>query len=138
MIYINNTCFNSFPSENLLRGKNITSLRRVEWMQTLDIKRGHYKNLESTGLEKIMSEVFGEVEREGEKYRANYGAMKPISVWLKSKNELCVDIVTETNVSDDIAMKTIKAKNEFLQKATGFSAKERSKRLQKKAKEGKI
>lgn len=107
-------------------------------MQTLDIKRGHYKNLEGTGLEKIMSEIFGDVEREGEKYKANYGAMKPLIVWVKSKNELCVDIVTDTTAGDDIAIKTIKAKNEFLQKATGFSAKERSKRLQKKAKEGKL
>lgn len=106
-------------------------------MQTFNIKRGHYKNLESAGLEKIMSEIFGEVEREGDKYKANYGAMKPITVWLKGKKELCVDIVTEKDVTDDIAIKTIKAKNDFLQKATGLSAKERSKRLQKKAKEGK-
>jgi hypothetical protein len=28
--------------------------------------------------------------------------------------------------------------NEFMEKATGFNAKERSKRLQKKAKEGKL
>ncbi|MEE9151648.1 MAG: DUF5611 family protein [Thermoplasmata archaeon] len=107
-------------------------------MQTFDIKRGHYKNLERAGLEKIMSEIFGGVEKEGEKYKANYGAMKPITVWFKSKKELCVDIITERDVSDDIAMKTIKAKNVFLQKATGFSSKERSKRLQKKAKKGDI
>ncbi|UCE73346.1 MAG: DUF5611 family protein [Methanomassiliicoccales archaeon] len=107
-------------------------------MQVYDIKRGHYKTIEGTGLEKIMTDIFGEVEREGEKYKANYGAMSPITVWLKSKKELCVDIITETGVSDDIAMKTIKAKNEFLIKATGFSSKERSKRLQKKAKEGKL
>lgn len=107
-------------------------------MQTFDIKRGHFKNLENEGLRHIMADIFGDVEMEGEGYKANYGAMKPITVWLKSKKELCVDIVTEKEVSDDTAMKTIKAKNEFLQKATGFSAKERSKRLQKKAKEGKI
>lgn len=107
-------------------------------MQTFDIKRGHYKNLESEGLEKIMTEIFGEVEREGEKFKANYGAMKPITVWLKGKKELCMDIVTEKDVSEDTAIKTIKAKNEFLLKATGFSAKERSKRLQKRAKEGKL
>jgi len=107
-------------------------------MQTFDIKRGHFKNLENEGLKNIMAEIFGDVEKEGDSYKVNYGAMKPITVWLKSKKELCVDIVTEKEVSDDIALKSIKAKNEFLRKATGFSAKERSKRLQKKAKEGKI
>ena len=85
-----------------------------------------------------MTEMFGEVERDGEKFKADYGAMKPITVWLKGKKELCVDIVTEKNVSDDTAMRTIKAKNEFLLKATGYTAKERSKRLKKKAKEGKL
>ncbi len=107
-------------------------------MLTFDIKRGHYKNLENEGLENIMAEIFVEVERNDDKYKATFGAMKPITVWLKSKKELCVDIVTEKDVTDDTAMKTIKAKNEFLLKATGFSAKERSKRLQKKIKEGKI
>lgn len=107
-------------------------------MQTLDIKRGHFKNLESEGLKTIMSEIFGEIEIEDDKYKANYGAMKPITVWLKSKKELCVDIVTAKEASDDTVMKTIRAKNEFLLRATGFSSKERSKRLQKKAKEGKL
>ena len=107
-------------------------------MQTLDIKRGHYKNLESLGLDNLMNEVFGNVQRDGDKLLANYGAMKPITVWLKSKKELVVDITTDPNVDDETAMKTIKAKNDFLFKATGFSTKERSKRLQKRAKEGKL
>jgi hypothetical protein len=111
-------------------------------MQTFDIKRGHFKNLENNGLENIMRETLGEVQKEGDKLFANYGAMKPITVWLQSKKELCVDIQTDTGVSDDVAMQTIKAKNEFLKQAlkqaTGFSSKERSKRLQKKAKEGKL
>jgi hypothetical protein len=107
-------------------------------MQTLDIKRGHYKTLEEIGLETMMTEAFGDVEKDGDKFKANFGAMKPITVWIKSKKELCVDIVTATDVPDDAVMKTIKAKNDFLLRATGFSTKERSKRLQKKAKEGKL
>jgi hypothetical protein len=107
-------------------------------MQTLDIKRGHYKNLEEIGLQKMMEEAFGEVQKDGDKLKANFGAMKPITVWIKSKKELCVDIATDANVTDDEVMKTIKAKNNFLLRATGFSTKERSKRLQKKAKEGKL
>ena len=83
-------------------------------MQTLDIKRGHYKNLEEIGLQRMMEEAFGDVQKDGDKLKANYGAMKPITVWIKSKKELCVDIATDANVTDEEAMKTIKAKNDFL------------------------
>lgn len=107
-------------------------------MQTLDIKRGHYKTLEEIGLERMMTEAFGGVEKDGDKFKTNFGAMKPITVWIKSKKELCVDIITAKDVPDDTVLKTIKAKNDFLFRATGFSTKERSKRLQKKAKEGKL
>ena len=107
-------------------------------MQTFDIKRGHFRNLENNGLEKIMEKAFGDVAIEGDKLKANYGAMKPITFWIKNKKELCIDIVTDKDVNDEVALKTIKAKNDFLLMATGFSTKERSKRLQKKAKEGKL
>ena len=107
-------------------------------MQTFDIKKGHFKNLEDNGLENIIKEILGDVHKEGDKYVANFGAMKPITVWLQSKKELCIDIVTDKDVNDEVAMQTIRAKNEFLKMATGFSSKERSKRLKKKAKEGKL
>ena len=107
-------------------------------MQTFDIKKGHFKNLEDNGLENIIKEILGDMHKEGDKYVANFGAMKPITVWLQSKKELCIDIVTDKDVNDEVAMQTIRAKNEFLKMATGFSSKERSKRLKKKAIEGKL
>jgi len=107
-------------------------------MQTFDIKRGHFKNLENNGLKNIMKETLGDVHKDGDKYVANFGAMKPITVWVQGKKELCVDIQTDTDVTDEVAMQTIKAKNEFLKMATGFSAKERGKRMQKKAGKGKL
>ncbi|UCF08793.1 MAG: DUF5611 family protein, partial [Thermoplasmata archaeon] len=73
-------------------------------MQIFDIKRGHYKHLENEGLENIMKETLGNVEKDGDKYSANYGAMKPIAVWIKSKKELCIDITTDKDVSDDVAL----------------------------------
>jgi hypothetical protein len=107
-------------------------------MQVLDIKRGHYQNIEGAKLEELMKEIFGSVDRDGDKLVANYGAMQPITAWVKSKKELCVDIVTATGIDDQTVLETIRLKNDFLQRATGFSTKERSKRLQKKAKEGKL
>jgi hypothetical protein len=41
-------------------------------------------------------------------------------------------------VADDVAIRTRKAWNAFLERATGYDASERSKRVQKKAKEGTI
>lgn len=107
-------------------------------MQELEIKRGHAKNVEGDKLKALMVKYFKDVKKDGDKLVANFGAMKPICVWLKGKNVICVEIVTEKEISDSTAMETIKAKNGFLEEATGFTAGERAKRLQKKAKEGSL
>jgi hypothetical protein len=41
----------------------------------------------------------------------------------------------DPTVANDVAAQTIKAYNTFLERATGYNAKERGKRAQKKAKE---
>ena len=104
----------------------------------LDIKRGHFKNIEGDKLEKLMNEHFGNVKKEGETLISNFGAMRPITVKLEGKKSILVDIETDKNVEDSLISETIKARNNFLLAATGFTSKERSKRLQKKAKEGKL
>jgi len=43
-----------------------------------------------------------------------------------------------STVSHEYVQNTIKAYNTFLEKVTGYTAKERGKRAQKKAKEGKL
>lgn len=107
-------------------------------MQELEIKKGHFKNVDSGKLKDIMKQLLGDVKEDaGGKLVGNFGAMKPITMWFKDNKTLCVEINT-VQVSDDEAMKTIRAKNDLLEKATGFTAKERSKRLQKKAKEGSL
>ena len=105
-------------------------------MQELEIRKGHYQNIEGGKLKVLMRELFGDVCETDGKLVSNFGAMKPITVWLKDKGTLCVDIQTDAGVDSDTAMKTISTKNVFLERATGFSAKERMKRLQKRAKEG--
>jgi len=107
-------------------------------MQELEIKRGHFKNVDGGKLDDLMRKYFKTVKKDGEKLIADFGAMKPITVWLKGKNILCVEIVTAKDANDNEALETIKAKNGFLEEATGFSAGERAKRLQKKAKEGSL
>lgn len=107
-------------------------------MQNYDIKRGHFKNIDGSGLENIMKELFGSVKKEGNKFVSSYGALDSISAWTEGKNTLWVDMQMNPKVDDEAASKTIKNYNEFLSKATGFTSKQRRNRLNKKAKEGKL
>ncbi|MCD6383170.1 MAG: DUF5611 family protein [Thermoplasmata archaeon] len=103
-------------------------------MRLQPIKRGHKKNLEGDGLKRILEEVFGAdkvVEVDG-RYEVTYGALNPLRTWLEDKG-LAVETVMKKDVSDDVAADTIKKYNTFLDKATGYTAKERIKRARKGA-----
>ena len=107
-------------------------------MQELEIKRGHFKNIEGDKLNALMIKYFKTVKKDGDKLIANFGALTPIEVWLKGKNLLCVEMITDKSAKEDVAMDTIRAKNGFLEEATGFTTGERAKRLKKKATEGSL
>lgn len=103
-----------------------------------DIKRGWYKNIEGDLLEQMMAQVFGDVRREGELLVSSYGVLERIEVRVVSKDKLEIATVSKEGCSaDDAAILDSKRRlNEFAEKATGFDAKARMKRAQKKAKEG--
>jgi hypothetical protein len=107
-------------------------------MQEYEVRRGHQENIEPAKLKQHMQEVFGKVEEKEGKLVSSFGALKEVAAWPGKKNTLIVDTKMDPNVQDDIAQQTIRAYNTFLEKATGYTAKERSKRAQKKAKEGKL
>ena len=85
-----------------------------------------------------MKEVFGNVEEKDGKFVSSFGALKEIVAWPAKKNVLGIDTKMDTTVANEVAQETIKAYNKFLETATGFTSKERGKRIQKKAKEGKL
>ncbi len=103
-----------------------------------DIKRGWFKNIEGDLLEAMMKDVFGNVTKEGDLLVSTYGVLDRIEVKIIAKDKL--DITTTNKVgceSDDEAILDSKrCLNKFAEKATGFDAKARMKRAQKKAKEG--
>ena len=103
-----------------------------------DIKRGWFKNIEGDLLEKMMAEVFGNVAREGDLLVSSYGVLERIEVRVVAKDKLDIATVNREGCSaDDAAILDSKRRlNEFAEKATGFDAKARMKRAQKKAKEG--
>jgi len=106
-------------------------------MQEYEVRRGQAENVAPDKLKATMQDIFGNVEEKDGKMVTNFGALKPLSAWSCKKN-LCVDTKMDHTVPDEVAGSTIKAFNTFLERVTGYTAKERGKRAQKKAKEGKL
>ena len=103
-----------------------------------DIKRGHGGALEGDGLKKLMEEKLGTVTVEGDKLVTSFGATIRFEAKLLSKTSLDVVTQSDKDASPEAMMESNKKYNSFMEAATGFSAKQRSKRMQKKAKEGKL
>lgn len=106
-------------------------------MQAYDIKRGHGKTLEGDGLLTILRACYDSVSEEGAEFLVRHGAIQEMKVWVEG-NQLHVDMTMDAGVDDATAADTIRAHNAFLARATGFNAKQRRSRLQKRAKEGKL
>lgn len=104
-------------------------------MQTYPIRRGHYKNIEGVRLKDIMEMTFGPVADEAGKFVASYGALARIVAWA-DRDTLYVDTKADPKVDDATAVQTRQAWNAFLERATGYDAKARSKKIQKDAKKG--
>ncbi len=101
-------------------------------MQEYDIKRGHLKNIEGDKLKGMIETIFGSVKVDQDKFVVTYGALQPLTTWLKNKDILIVDTTMKKDVPDDEINETIRRYNKFLEDATGFNAKERVKRAKKK------
>ncbi len=111
-------------------------------MADFDIKKGWLKNIEGDGLKNLMEEVFGNVSEEGGKFVSSYGIMERIEASIVSKTVLDITTANKdidpTQIPDAEVLDSKRKLNEFAEKATGFDAKARMKRAQKKAKEGKL
>ncbi len=100
-------------------------------MNEFDIKRGHFEKIEGDKLETMMKDIFGSVNKEGDKLVSSFGAMERIAVWSTGKKALCVETRMNTKVDDKTASDTIRMYNLFLERATGFTSKERRKKAAK-------
>lgn len=103
-----------------------------------DIKKGQGASLEGDGLKSLMTEIFGPVKEENGALVTSFGATTRFEVKLLSKSALSVTSTSDKAASPEAMAESNRKYNEFMEKATGFNTKERSKRLQKKAKEGKL
>lgn len=100
-------------------------------MNEYDIKRGHYEKIDGDKLKILMKDSFESVKNEGDKLVSNFGALEKITVWLDGNKILCVETKMNTDVDDNVATESIRKYNQFLEIATGFTAKERRKRASK-------
>ena len=106
-------------------------------MQKYDVKKGLESNIEIARLKQLVAEAFGGSAEDQEKVTASFGALSKLTAWPEGKS-LCVEAQMKTDVPNDVAAETIRRYNAFLEKATGFNSKERKKRLEAKAKKGKL
>jgi hypothetical protein len=103
-------------------------------MQEFEVKRGHAKDLRAT-IDGAFRECFGmEPKPEGDRAVIAYGALARMEVWpgIGGKTVL-VNTVSRKDASEAEILDTNRRFRTFLEKATGFTGKERVKRAKKTA-----
>ncbi len=71
-----------------------------------------------------------EIKEESGRLNISYGAFARLTAWI-DKKKFCVETESARGVADDVILDTNKRYRVFLEKATGFSAKERLKKAKK-------
>ncbi|MCD4704212.1 MAG: DUF5611 family protein [Methanosarcinaceae archaeon] len=99
-------------------------------MQEYKLKRGFSPDIERMYTE--LSECFpSEIKKEDGKLITSYGALSKLSIWMDGKI-LVIDTVSDIEgVDDENVLDTNKRFREFLNRSTGYSAKERAKKAKK-------
>ena len=109
-----------------------------------DIKKGWMKNIEGDLLPKMMEEIFGNVQCQGDTFVSSYGVMAKIQVRIVSKDIMDITVENIPDITskytgaalDEAILDSKRKLNLFAEKATGFDVKARKKRAQDKAKKG--
>jgi len=101
-------------------------------VQNYPVRANHRGNLDPTTLGQILRECFGSSTVDGETATTSFGAIDRLAV-RADRRELAVDVAMNPKVPDEVARDTIARYNRFLESATGYSAKERAKRMRKSA-----
>jgi hypothetical protein len=103
-------------------------------MQRYPVSRDCQKELNLSALRGKIEEVFGgQATEDGSFLVATFGALKQMKVGVDGKS-LLVETLMEPKVPPETQAETIRRYNRFLEVATGYSSKERAKRMQKELK----
>ncbi|MEM0129015.1 MAG: DUF5611 family protein [Thermoplasmata archaeon] len=101
-------------------------------MQRYPVKASHRSRLTLPSLAATARDAFGEAGVDGEGIAARFGALRSLRA-RPAGRELEVEVEMDPKVAPEIAAETIRRYNRFLEAATGYTAKERAKRLRKSA-----
>jgi hypothetical protein len=97
-------------------------------MQRYPVRASQRKLLTPEFLAGVAAEHFEGVGSDGPQTTAAFGAIERIAVWVDGR-DLAVEVRMNPKVPEAVAADTIKRYNRFLEAATGYTAKERAKRL---------
>lgn len=98
------------------------------------IKRGFKPDMER--IRKVLEEEFPtEIKEADGKLLLSFGALKSIQVSINGK-KLCVTTESESGISDEMVLDTNKRFRNFLEKATGYTAKQRLQMAKKEVSKG--
>ncbi len=101
-------------------------------MQNYPVRNTHRAHLTPDDLLPKARAAFENAQIENGAVVARFGALVRLTAQADGK-ELKVDVTMDPKVPEAVAQDTIKRYNQFLADATGFTAKERAKRLRKSA-----
>lgn len=99
-------------------------------MTNYPVRTTHRPGLTPAALRAKLAAEFGSAVEEGDGARAAFGALESIRVKPVGR-DLGVEVVMNPKVPEEQARETIARYNRFLESATGFTAKERAKRMRK-------
>ncbi|MCI4361098.1 MAG: DUF5611 family protein [Thermoplasmata archaeon] len=101
-------------------------------MQNYPVRTSHRARLTLPVLLETCQTTFGTAEVQDGDVVATFGALKRLATRADGK-ELWVDVTMDPKVAPEVAAETVRRYNQFLEAATGYSSKERAKRLRKSA-----
>jgi len=97
-------------------------------------KRGFKPDIER--IHSVLAEEFPtEIAEADGKLQLSYGALKSISIWIDGK-KLNVTTESDSGASDQVVLDTNKRFRDFLEKATGYTAKKRLQMAKKRGDQG--
>ena len=99
-------------------------------MQVYPVRSSHRGNLAPPALEGLARTQFDAAAIEGDSVVVAYGAISRL-VARGAGRGLSIDVTMNPKVPEDVARETIRRYNLFLESVTGYSAKERARRLRK-------
>lgn len=101
-------------------------------MQQYPVKSRNHPPLTPDRLEEVARQEFGDARRDGARLHTSFGAIADLRAWVEGKS-LAIEMTMNPQVESTLQAETIRRYNRFLEELTGFSSKERAKRLKKAA-----